>query len=163
VDPGPGLLPGQPRSPEDAAYLERFDRLIRVPLIVAAVLPLIVIPEPGYWIGEVVGVVSWLVFLVDYVVHARHLHEYRKTRLGRFDLLVVVITAPWFLLPGAQEGSFVVILRLARLARIVLASPGARNLFSRIGRIAVIALAIVVLASLAAYHAEHPVNPEFAS
>jgi voltage-gated potassium channel len=163
VDPVPEIRPGEPRSADDAAYLERFERRMRVPIIVSAVLPLIVVPESGYWIGEVVGVATWLVFLVDYVVHARRLQQYRKTRLGRFDLLVVILTAPWFLLPGAREGSFVVVLRLARLARLLLASQGARNLLRRLGRVAVVAVAVVIVASLVAYHAEHAVNPEFAT
>jgi voltage-gated potassium channel len=163
VDPAPEIPAGQPRSAADAAYLERFDRRMRLPIIVSAVLPLVVVPEAGYWIGEVVGVVTWLVFLVDYVVHARHVEAYRKTRLGLFDLVVVVVTAPWFLLPGAHEGSFVVVLRLARLARLVLASKGARNLFRRLGRVAIVAIAVVFVASAVAYHAEHAVNPEFAT
>jgi voltage-gated potassium channel len=163
VDAVPEIRPGQPRSAADAAYLERFDRRMRVPIIVSAVLPLIVVPEAGFWIGEVVGIVTWLVFVLDYVVHARRLQQWRRTRLGRFDLVVVILTAPWFLLPGAHEGSFVVVLRLARLARLVLASQGARNLFRRIGRVAVVAVAVVVVASLVAYHAEHAVNPEFAT
>jgi voltage-gated potassium channel len=163
VDAVPEIRPGQPRSAADAAYLERFDRRMRVPIIVSAVLPLIVVPEAGYWIGEVVGVVTWLVFVLDYVVHARRLQHWRRARLGRFDLVVVILTAPWFLIPGAHEGSFVVVLRLARLARLVLASQGARNLFRRLGRVAVVAIAVVVVASLVAYHAEHAVNPEFAT
>jgi voltage-gated potassium channel len=163
VDPVPEIRPGEPRSADDAAYLERFERRMRLPIIVSAVLPLIVVPQAGYWIGELVGVATWLVFLADYVVHARRLQQYRKTRLGRFDLVVVILTAPWFLLPGAQEGSFVVVLRLARLARLLLASPGARSLLRRLGRVAVIAVAVVIVASLVAYHAEHAVNPEFAT
>ena len=163
MDPVPETRPGEPRSAGDAAYLERFEHRMRVPIIVSAVLPLIVVPEAGYWIGELVGVATWLVFLVDYVVHARRLQQYRKTRLGRFDLVVVILTAPWFLLPGAREGSFVVVLRLARLARLLLASEGARNLLRRLGRVAVVAVAVVIVASLVAYHAEHAVNPEFAT
>jgi hypothetical protein len=46
------------------------------------------------WIGAVVGITTWLVFVVDYVVHARHLGHYGRTGLGRFDLFVVIATAP---------------------------------------------------------------------
>jgi voltage-gated potassium channel len=76
---------------------------------------------------------------------------------------VVIATAPWFLFPGAQAGQFVVLLRLARLARLVMATRGARRLFERLGRVALAAAAVVVIGSLVAYHAEHPVNPEFAT
>jgi voltage-gated potassium channel len=143
--------------------MERYERRMRLPIIASAVLPLIVVPEAGNWLGEAVGVVTWLVFLFDFVMHTRHLVRYRRTRLGRFDLLVVVLTAPWYLLPGAHWGNFVVVLRLARLARIVLASHGARRLFERLGRVAVVAGAIVVVSSFVAYYAEHQTNSEFAT
>jgi len=155
--------PGQPRSERDAAYLERFNTWMQLPIIVSAILPLVIVPQSNGWVGLVVGVVTWLVFVLDYVVHARHLERYRRTRLGRFDLFVVIATAPWFLIPGAQAGEFVVLLRLVRLARLVLASRGARRLFERLGRVAAVAIGIVILGSLVAYHAEHPVNSEFAT
>jgi voltage-gated potassium channel len=136
---------------------------MRVPIIASAILPLIVVPESSGWVGIVIGVVTWLVFLADYVVHTRHIERYGRTRLGRFDLFVVVATAPWFLLPGASPGQFVVLLRLARLARLVVASKGSRRLFDRLGQVTLVAAGVVVVASLVAYHAEHPVNPEFAT
>jgi voltage-gated potassium channel len=76
---------------------------------------------------------------------------------------VVVATAPWFLLPGSQAGRFVVLLRLARIARLVVASPGSRRLFERLGRVAVVALGVVFIGSLVAYYAERHVNSEFAT
>jgi len=136
---------------------------MQLPIVVSAILPLVIIPEDDGWVGVVVGVATWLVFLLDYVVHERHLEHYGRTRLGRFDLLVVVATAPWFLFPGAQAGQFVVLLRLARLARLLMATRGARRLFERLGRVALIAGGVLVVSSLVAYHAEHPVNPEFAT
>jgi voltage-gated potassium channel len=155
--------PGQPRSARDAAFLAVFDRRMRLPIIVSALLPLIVVPEAGNWVGEVVGVVTWLVFLLDYIVRVRRLVRYGRTGLGRFDLFVVVATAPWFLLPGAQAGSLLVLLRLARLARLLMVSRGARRLLDRVGRVALVAMGVVVVASLVAYHAEHPTNPEYAT
>ena len=76
---------------------------------------------------------------------------------------MVIATAPWFLLPGAQAGGFVVLLRLARLARLAMVSKGSRRLFDRLGRIAVVAAGVLVTGSLVAYYAEHPTNPEFAT
>jgi voltage-gated potassium channel len=154
---------GQPRSDGDAAFLARFDARMRLPIIVSAVLPLIVVPQTGNWVGEVVGVVTWLVFLLDYVVQSRRRVRYGRTRLGQFDLFVVVATAPWFLLPGAGAGSFVLLLRLARLARLLMVSRGSRRLLDRVGRVALVALGVLVVASLVAYYAEHPTNPEFAT
>ncbi len=154
---------GTPRSEADAAFLERYDARMRVPIVVAAILPLIVVPQSGGWVGDVVGIVTWLVFLVDYVVHVRHIVRYRHTGYGRFDLFVVIATAPWFLLPAAQAGRFVVLLRLARVARVVVASRGSRRLFERLGRVVEVAGAVVIVGSLVAYYAEHPTNPEFAT
>ena len=155
--------PGQPRSEHDAAFLERFNTRMQLPIIASAILPLVIVPESNGWVGVVVGVVTWLVFLVDYVVQERHLEHYGRTRLGRFDLFVVIATAPWFLIPGAQAGQFVVLLRLARLARLLMATRGARRLIQRLGRVALAAGGVVVAGSLVAYHAEHPTNPGFAT
>jgi voltage-gated potassium channel len=155
--------PGEPRSEADAAFLKRFDNWMQLPIIVSAILPLIVAPETNGWVGVVVGVTTWLVFLVDYVVQARHRVHYGRTRLGLFDLFVVLATAPWFLIPGAHTGRFVVLLRLARLARLAMASRGSRRLFERLGRVFVVAVGVLVTASLGAYYAERPVNPEFAT
>jgi voltage-gated potassium channel len=155
--------PGQPRSERDAAFLKRFNAVMQLPIIVSAILPLLVVPESTGWVGVVIGVVTWLVFVLDYVVQARHLEHYGRTGFGRFDLFVVIATAPWFLLPGAQAGQFVVLLRLARLARLLMASRGARRLLERLGGVAAGAIGVVVVGSLVAYHAEHPSNPGFAT
>jgi voltage-gated potassium channel len=157
------VLPGQPRSPADAAFVTRFEAIMRVPIIVSAILPLVIVPQSSGWVGIVVGVVTWLVFLLDYLVLHRHLYRYGRTRSGRFDLVVVVLTAPWFLIPGAQAGRFVVLLRLARLARVVVATKGSRRLIERLGRVAIVALGVTFFASLVAYYAEHPSNPEYAT
>jgi voltage-gated potassium channel len=154
---------GQPRTPADAAFLERFNRRMRLPIIVSAILPLIVVPDAGGWVADAIGVVTWLVFLGDFIVQERHLTRYASTRWGRFDLFVVLATAPWFLLPGAQAGRFVIMLRVARLARVVVATKGSRRLFERLGRVALFALGVVLVGSLVAYYAEHPTNPGFAT
>jgi voltage-gated potassium channel len=163
VSTGGELAPGTPRSAADAAFLRRFDAVMRLPLIFSAILPLIVAPQQGHWLSIVIGIVTWLVFLVDYVVHRRHVVHYGRTGFGRFDLVVVVVTAPWYLIPGAQGGAFVVLLRLARVARVLMASRGSRQLFDRLGRVAGVALGVTATASLVAYYAEHPTNPEFAN
>lgn len=157
------IQPGQPRSEADASFLDAFNTRMRIPILVSAVLPLLVLPTSDGWVGVIVGVVTWLVFLVDLVVHVRRTHRYLRTGFGRLDLLVVIGTAPWFLIPGLQPGQFVVLLRLLRLLRLVVASPGSRRLFQRLGRVALIALGVVVIGSLVAYHAEHATNAGFAT
>jgi voltage-gated potassium channel len=154
---------GEPKSERDAEILEHFDKWMRLPIIVSAILPLVVVPTKGGWVGIAVGVVTWLVFLVDYVVHARHVVQYRRTRYGKFDLFIVVGTAPWFLIPGVQAGRFIVALRLARLARLAMASKASRRLFERLGGVTLLAFGVTMVGSLIAFHAEHPTNPEFAN
>lgn len=165
VDPAGATRPrpGTPHSPADAAALARHDSRMQVPLILSAVLPLVLAPQSGHPVSVVVGIGSWLVFLYDFVVHRRHVVRYTGTGFGRFDLTIVVLTAPWFLLPGAQAGSAVVLLRLARLVRLVMAGRGARRLFHRLGRVAAVAGGVLLTGAMVAYYAEHPVNKEFAS
>jgi hypothetical protein len=62
----------------------------------------------------------------------------------------------------ASGGGAIVLLRLARLARLVVASKRARQLFDRTGRVAVAAVSVMTSGAVVAYYAEHPVNPEFA-
>ena len=161
---GPWLNVGIPRDAEAAATLARYNELAPIPLVLSAILPLVVAPVPGNPVSVVIGVVSWAVFVVDFVVHERLLQRYLRTRLGKFDLLIVVLTAPWFLLPGSVPGGgIIVVLRLARLARLVVASKRARQLFDRIGRVAVVAVSVMTAGAVVAYYVEHPVNPEFAT
>ena len=160
----PPVQRGAPRDAKAAAALARYDRIARLPLVLSALLPLVIAPEPGNPVSVAIGIVSWAVFVVDFVVHERLLRRYLGTRRGVFDLAIVVLTAPWFLLPGSiSGGGIVVVLRLARVARLVIASKGARQLFDRLGRVALVAGSVMVAGAVAAYYAEHPVNPEFAT
>jgi hypothetical protein len=49
VDVSPEIerRPGQPRSERDAAFLKRYDARMQLPIIVAAILPLIIVPGPA--------------------------------------------------------------------------------------------------------------------
>jgi len=155
---------GTPRTPEDGAALARFNQKMSVPIILAAVIPLFLVPDGAQpFVEAVVFVAAWAVFVVDLVVHERRLVHYLGTWLGRFDLAVVVLTAPWFLLVGPSESRFVMIIRLARLARVVMATRGAHQLLQRIGRVAIVAFSVVLVGAAVAYRAEHPTNPGFAT
>lgn len=154
---------GEPRTDASGDFLKRYEAWMRLPIIASAILPLIVVPDSSGWVGIVVGVTTWLVFLVDYVVQSRNRQRYLRTWHGRLDLFIVVATAPWFLIPGVQAGRFVVALRLVRLARVLMATSASRRLFQRLGRVALFAGGVTVVGSLVAYYAEHPTNPEFAN
>jgi len=155
---------GGARSPADAEFLVIFDKRMALPLVAGAVLPLFVLPGGERPLAaDLVYVAAWLVFLVDLAVNQRRRVAYLHTLLGRFDLLVVVLTAPWFLILGPSESKFLLLIRLARIARLVMATRGARRLFERLGRVALVAAAAVVLGAATAYQAEHPTNPGFAT
>jgi voltage-gated potassium channel len=135
-----------------------------LPLVLAAVLPLVLIPGgQRNAVAVVVNVAAWLVFVADLLVHRRFVVRYLSTWVGRFDLTVVILTAPWFLVFGSGGGTIVLLIRFARIGRLVLAGPDARRLVKRIGRVGIVAIGVVVLGAVAAYEAEHPSNPQFAS
>ena len=155
---------GAPRDDKAAIAIAAYNRVARLPIALSALLPLIIAPEPGNPVSVAIGIASWLVFVIDFGVHQRLLWQNLRTNVGRFDLAIVILTAPWYLLPNAHAGGgFIVILRLARLARLVVANRPARQLFSRLSRVGVVALSVMVGGALVAYYAEHPVNPGFAT
>jgi len=51
--------------------------------MLSALVPLVIAPEPGNPVSVAIGIVSWLVFVVDLVVHQRLLHQYLRTGLGK--------------------------------------------------------------------------------
>lgn len=150
---------GKPRDRSAAAAIERYYRRAEIPLVLSALLPLVAVPQPGNPVSVAIGIVTWLVFVVDFTVHERLLVHYPRTGLGKFDLAIVVLDAPWFLLPGATAGGTVVVLRLARLARLVLAGKGARDPFAPLGRVAVVACSVLLIGAVTAFYAEHLLNP----
>jgi voltage-gated potassium channel len=162
TDPHVSARKGQPRSPADAAALARFDERMALPLVLSAVIPLFLLPGGAHAaVVAVVFIAAWLVFLVDLVVHRRRLVDYLGTLLGRFDLFVVVLTAPWFLFIGTGTGKFVVLIRLARVARLAMATRGARRLLERLGMVTLVAACVVVVGAAVGYRAEHATNPGF--
>ena len=135
-----------------------------LPLMVAAVLPLFLLPGGAHsLLVAVVFVLSWLVFVLDLVVRQRRVVKYLHTWLGRFDLLVVVLTAPWFLIIGPADSKFVLLIRLARIARLAMATRGARRLLQRIGSVAFVAAAVIFVGAAVGYRAEHATNAGFAT
>ncbi len=154
----------EPRNAANAARLAAFEQRMNIPILVSAILPIIVSfgPEDDFFFIAVM-VVTWGVFITDYVVHVRLLRGYARSGRGMFDLGVVVLTAPWFLIPGLGGSQFVALARLARLARIAKVSDGGfRRLLQQLGRVGLYTVLLVVACAYVAYQVEHPVNDEFA-
>ena len=153
------------RNAEAARKLADHERRIYLPLVLSAILPIVVAASRAATdsrVSIVVNVITWLVFVYDLIVHMRYVRGYLRTGVGVFDLAVVILTAPWFLLPGAGNSQILVVARLARLVRLFFVSPGARQAGRRLGGVGLFALAMLLFGSWMAYVAEHPTNPEFA-
>jgi voltage-gated potassium channel len=150
---------------ERQARLLRWDRRMTPIIVVAAILPLagIFADDPTAGLGPWVDVASWLVFLVDLVVHVRLADRYLSTGAGRFDVGIVVLTFPWFLvIPGLADSNVLLLARLARVGRIAAVAwrgaSGLQRLGSRIGKAAAYAGAITFVCALIEHHVEGPAS-----
>jgi voltage-gated potassium channel len=153
-----------PLTDDQIRAQDRWQARWNIPILVAAVLPLFVTSPNSKWVEVVVGVGSWLIFVVDLVVQCRIVPGYLRRPRGIFDLGIVVLTFPIYLLPGVTGGTAVLLLaRLGRVVRVMLATAGLRRFVERVGKVAIVAGLVVALGSIAAYEAEHPTNPEFAT
>ncbi|HEX6785947.1 MAG TPA: ion transporter [Acidimicrobiales bacterium] len=154
------------RSPEARARLQEHERRIYIPLLLSALLPIVVAASRAATdsrVSIVVNVVAWFVFVYDLFVHVRLERHYLRSKVGVFDLVIVVITAPWFLLPGFGGSQILVLARLARLVRLFFVSKSARQLGRRLGGVGLFSVAMLLFCSWMAYVADHPTNPEFAT
>jgi voltage-gated potassium channel len=155
----------EPRKAANAARLAAFEQRMNIPILVSAILPIIISfgPEDDFFFVAVM-VTTWGVFIADYVVHVRLLRGYTRSRWGMFDLGVVLVTAPWFLIPGLGGSQFVALARLARLARIAKVSDGGfRRLLQQLGRVGLYTVLLIVACAYVAYQVEQPVNDQFAT
>ena len=151
---------GQPAKPalSNEERLARWERRSRPAIIASAVIPLIGVSTGNQTsaVGVIVEIVSWLVFLVDLVVHMRLHRHYLKTGVGKFDFAVVLLTSPWYLFVGG--GQFVALLRLARLARVAMIgfkTPLMRRLIERLGKPFLYVTIILVVSAAIVERAEH--------
>jgi voltage-gated potassium channel len=142
-----------------AERLESWEKRMAPVVTVAAITPLAVgltdthHGHPVVWID----IASWLVFVIDYVVHVRLRPGYPRTRMGVFDLAIVLVTAPFYLLLSGSAPRYLAVARLARLGRVFLASGRSRKLVDlgrRLGQAALYGLALVLVCALVVEAAE---------
>ena len=159
-------LADRARSEEGLRKLEQFEERTQLLLVLSALVPIVVAfsrATTDSGISIAVNVVAWIVFVVDLVVHMRYIRHYLRTGTGVFDLVVVILTAPWFLIPGLEGTQLLQLARLARLLRIIAVSPGAKRVAQQLGQGGIFAVGLLLFSSWAAYIAEHPTNPGFAT
>ena len=159
-------LADRARSEEGLRKLAQFEARTQLLLVLSAILPIVVAfsrATTDSGVSIAVNVVAWIVFVVDLVVHMRYIRHYLRTGTGIFDLVVVILTAPWFLIPGFGGTQVLQLARLARLLRIIAVSPSAKRIAQRLGQVGIFAVGMLLFSSWAAYIAEHPTNPGFAT
>lgn len=153
-----------PLTPAQRSRRRRWQDRWTIPIIVAAILPLFTAADVTFAVEVVVGIGTWLIFLVDLIVQRRIDRNYLRRPAGWFDLGILILTFPFYLLPGVANGTgFLVIARFARVVRVLVATAGLRRFAARLGKVAVVASLVVVVGGEVAYRAEHPVNELFAT
>jgi voltage-gated potassium channel len=160
-----GSVTGDPyagRNPQDVERLARFDQIWRLPIILGAILPIALVGSTHEVFSDIISVLAWIVFVIDLVVHMRLIAGYLRTKRGIVDLVIVILTAPWFLIPGLGGTAFFTLARVGRLVRLVAVGP-ARRLFARLGRVFIVATTVVFVCSTIAYRAEHATNAGYAT
>ncbi|MFN8156209.1 MAG: ion transporter [Candidatus Nanopelagicales bacterium] len=138
-------------DPRDAK-LATWEKRTTPAIIVAALVPIATAfaKDPTSALNDAINVICWLVFLVDLLVHMKLRPGYLHTGRGRFDLAIVVITAPWFLFVSTSA-HFVVLARLARLGRVIMASTRSnklKHLGNQLGSASLYALGMIVACSI---------------
>lgn len=122
-------------------------------MMVATLLPIVVgltrrgQSDHAVWID----VTSWLVFLVDFIVHLRLRRGFLRTKAGIFDLVIVVLTVPWYLIPGLGAGRLLSLARLGRLLRVFVVSNHSKKLQElgqRLGKAALYSGVLVLMCAV---------------
>src|SRR3954470_6831340 len=94
-----------PLTAEQLKRIDRWQSRWNLPLIVAALLPLFISSPDTRWVEVVIGVGSWIVFVVDLVMQRRIVPEYLHLRRGRFDAAIVGVTFSLLFIPGGRRGA----------------------------------------------------------
>lgn len=129
-----------------------WERRTRWVIVVAALAPFIsrLLPRPTYEVNLVVDSVTWVVFVVDLVVHVRISRSYLKGPRGLFDLAIVVLTFPWYIFPAVSGTQFMMVVRWARLARLLFSGETGRRFAAAIRRLGTLGIALAVTSLFAA-------------
>jgi voltage-gated potassium channel len=149
-----------PRTSDDAR-VAAWERRMNPVIVAAAILPIVVgltgrgQSEPATWLD----LISWAIFVADFGVHLRWQRGYLRSNLGRFDLAIVVLTAPWYLVPGLGNARVLGLARLGRLARVSIASAKSevlRELARRLGQAALYSVVLMMCCALIVEAVEPP-------
>jgi len=145
----------------DETRLARWEQQTRWVIVLAALIPLFgaLGDDSDIHSGQLgIDVLAWLVFAVDLAVHLRLRRRYLRTWRGVLDVAIVIVTFPWYVLPGLSGSQLLVTARLARLARIVVVvvKGGIARVVVRLGKTAVFAVSLAVAAAIIVKQVEPP-------
>jgi voltage-gated potassium channel len=153
-----------PLTPAQTAARASWQRRWNLPIVLAALVPLFTTSSNSLIVECVIGLGSWVIFVIDLHMQRRIVPDYLHRPAGRVDLAIVLMTFPYYLIPGLSGYTAILMLaRLARVGRVLLATAGLQRIVARLGKVAIVAGLVVLFGSLIAYKAEHPANPGFAT
>ncbi len=138
-------------SPEER--IASWERQTRWLIVFAALAPFLtrLIPGDQYALNVTVDLLTWAVFAIDFAVHLRIQSSYWRSGRGVFDISILVLTFPWYVIPGVGSTAFMVVFRWARLARLVFSGETGRRFLASMRRLGTLGIALAtssVLASL---------------
>ena len=110
---------------ETPARLKVWDERVTPLVAVAALAPFIalaIIPDHLSGVFVVIDVLSWSVFLVDFIVRVVIWRKYPSTGNGIFDLAIVLFTFPWYIFPVGSAVRFLSAFRIARLVKVLVST-----------------------------------------
>ncbi len=158
-----------PSEPPDARHadterLRHWNRWVQPLVIVAAVLPLgpvIAGTDPTTAPEASVAVACWLVFVIDFIAQYRLRDDFLGAWRGRLYLVIVVITAPVYLvIPSLDETDLLALARLGWVAVLITAAAdrarGVGRLARRLGLAGLYAVTAVIVGAFVAYRVESP-------
>ena len=128
-----------------------WERRTRWVIVAAALAPFIsrLLPRPTYELNLVVDSVTWVIFVIDLVVHVRISRSYLKGSRGLFDLAIVLLTFPWYVFPAVSGTQFMMVVRWARVARLLFSGETGRRFAGAIRRLGTLGIALTVTSLLA--------------
>jgi voltage-gated potassium channel len=153
----------------DAALIEdqdprlaAWDKRTRWIIIAAAVAPMALAGALGNrvtWLQTAIDFASWGVFVADLFVRVGINRRYLRSFTGLFDLGIVLLTFPWYVIPGVGGLQFMSVFRAARLIRLLSAVRiGHRTVAAvrRMGKLAVWLAAVSLMAAVIVLRNEPP-------
>ena len=83
---------------------------------------------------------------------------YLRTRFGQMDLAIVILTAPWFLIPGLFNTRYLGLLRLIRLTRLLVVSRRQRVLAGQLNRVGIFVVLLVAACAFIVQRSDGPAD-----